>query len=93
MTPIEFLTWLVSSTGAIAAVSWIAERVPAWHKVKAEAKKWYLFGASAFVSIGAWTLLTYVPPETFAMLQEPFYIVTVLFMTLFFGEQFHKATK
>jgi len=93
MTPIEVLTWLVSASGAIAAISWIAERIPAWHKLKAEAKKWYLFGASAVVSIGAWALMTYVPAETFAALQEPFSIVAVLFATLFFGEGFHRLTK
>ena len=93
MSPNELLAWLMTSSGSIAAFSWIAEQFPKWHEVKAEVKKWYSFAGSAVIALSAWATVKFASPELLDAIYEPFSIIAGIFMIFFVGQVFHKATK
>ncbi len=47
---LTWFAWLTTSTGAGWLFSWIAEKIPAWHNVPAEAKK--IYSQVGIVAIG-----------------------------------------
>lgn len=75
MTLTDFLIWLGSSAGATAALSFIAERLPAFQDLSSSAKSYTMLIGSIVLAGVAYAVLTFVPPETLAALVPWFQIV------------------
>ena len=89
----EFLTWLLSSGGSSAVVSFILERVPAFQKLESEQKRWGFFLACVLVSVGSYLTLTYVPKEVLDQIAPFFALIATVFISVFTGSAFHKVDK
>ena len=88
----DFLVWL-SGAGGIIAVSYFAEK-SSWFQAKSsEAKQWLIFGASAVLAIGAYSVVTYVSPALLSQLAPFFTILSTLFASIFVGQAFHASSK
>jgi hypothetical protein len=89
----DFLVWLASGGGGIIAASWLLERW-AWFQAKtAEIKELILWGSSAFLAVGSYALVNYLPEASLAMIAPYFYIVSGIFVTVVIGKLFHKVDK
>lgn len=91
MTPVETLTWLASSTGAIMAFSFIAERIPAWGKLSTEQKDSYSFLGASLIGVLAWSGLAYIPADVLATITPPFIIISGVFALKFISNGVHKV--
>lgn len=89
----EFLVWLMSAVGATGAFSFIAEQFEGWHQLSPKVRYWVSVVASSLLGLGAWAVVTYVPPEVLESLRQPFLIVSSIVVTYFSGQAFHKVTK
>lgn len=87
----EFLTWLATGAGATAALSFIVERIPAWHGLASEVKRWIGFGGSAVIALGSYAVLTYVPVAVLAQIAPFFGVVAGVFVIWMAGLFAHKA--
>lgn len=72
----QFLIWLTTSAGYSGALSFIAERVPAFQKLSPTAKSWTHLGGSLAIALGAYAILTYVPPATLEAIKPIFLLVS-----------------
>lgn len=75
MTITDFLIWLGSSAGATAALSFIAERLPAFQALSSTAKSYTMLIGSILLAGVAYAVLTFVPSETLTALVPWFQIV------------------
>jgi len=89
----DFLRWLLTSAGSIAAVSWILERSKWFQSLISETKDYVIFGASALIGISAQLALTYLPADFITTVTPYFAIVASVFGTVFLGKAFHKVDK
>lgn len=90
---LEFLTWLFSGVGAIAVISYIAERSKWFNDLDTETKKTYKAVASTLVALAAYALSVYVPAEVWVVL-DPYWKVIVAVISLNYGvEVFHAFDK
>ena len=71
----DFLVFLASAGGASAALSFIAERLPAFQTLAAGTKALVHLGGSLLIALGAWAVLTYVPADQLAQLAPVFQVV------------------
>lgn len=74
MTIVQFLTFLASAGGASAALSFIAERIPAFQKLTSPNKALIHLCGSLSIALTAYAVLTYVPAETLSQLAPYFQI-------------------
>jgi hypothetical protein len=88
----EFLVWLTGA-GSIVAVSFLAERWPWFQTLAAEQKKMFMFGACIVLSLGAFAVRTFVPPEILAQLAPWFGVISSVFAAVFLSETFHAVDK
>lgn len=70
----DFLTWLASSVGASAALSFIAERIPGFTNLSSSAKSYIMLVGSVAVALIAYAIAQ-LPPETLDPLKPWFMIV------------------
>lgn len=89
----QALQWIVNSGGGIAIVSWIAERLPWFQSQTSQAKEYIFLGASVFISIVAYLVLTYVPAEILNQISPIFTILYGTFATLYLGKAAHLLDK
>lgn len=87
----QFLTWLGTAAGAAAALSFIAERIPAFQTLTAEVKGYIMLGGSAVLALGAYAVLTYVPPDTLAQLAPWFQVIYGVVAAWIANQVAHKA--
>lgn len=71
----QFLTWLGSAAGATAALSFIAERIPAFQSLTPQIKGYVMLGGSAALALIAYAVLTFVPPDQLAQLAPWFQVI------------------
>jgi len=89
----ELLTWIIYSGGAMLVASWILERIPAFQKLTAELKKYINMGVSSLLAIGGYLVISYVPAESFAVI-DPFVIIISGIVIAYSGQQaVHRITK
>lgn len=86
----DFLTFLASSAGASAALSFIAERIPAFQQLTAQQKGLTMLGGSLAIALAAYATLTYVPAETLAQLAPYFQIAYGVVGTWIANQLAHK---
>jgi hypothetical protein len=87
----DFLVWLASSAGATAALSFIAERIPAFTALTPNQKQYIHLGGSLVLSLAAYAVLTYVPAETLASLAPVFQVVYGVVVSWIANQVAHKA--
>lgn len=91
MTITEFLTWLGSASGATAALSFVAERLPAFKALSPTAKSYTMLIGSVAIAGVAYAVLTYTPPEVLAQM-VPWFQVVYGVVAAWIANQFaHKA--
>lgn len=71
----EFFVWLTTSGGAVALVSYISDKVPAFQELPSERKVVVQLTLSIVVALLAWAGMKYIPVEVIEFLAEPFAIV------------------
>lgn len=91
MTLTEFLTWLVSSAGASTALSFIAERLPAFQKLPASAKGYTMLVGSLVIAGLAYAVLHFTPPDMLAQLVPWFQIAYGVVGAWIANQLAHKA--
>ena len=90
---IDFLTWIVYGGGGAIAVSWILERM-AWYQEKpSNAKQNIYFGIVSAFTLIIYSIMTYVPADIIAVLSPWFGIIAVIFVNVYIGTGFHRASK
>ena len=93
MTLNEFLVWLASSGGASAVASWILERFPFYTALESAVKQWVYFFSCVVLTLASYLTLTYAPAAVLAQIAPYFYMVGILFVSVFLGTGFHKLDK
>ena len=89
----EFLTWLATGAGAVAAFSFLVELIPAWDLIDSSEKRVYSAAGSVVVAMLAFVGLQYIPADVIALV-DPYFKLIVGVLTIHFGGQvFHQATK
>jgi hypothetical protein len=90
---LDLLSWLIYSGGAILVASWVLDRIPAFNALAAEAQKYINMGVSIVLALGAFAVITYVPPAVFALL-DPWFKIAAGTVILYSAQQtVHQATK
>ena len=89
----EFLLWLGSASGASGVASFILERIPAFHKLASEAKQWVYFFVCLVLSVGSYSIITYVPADILEQIAPFFALVAAVFASVFLGSVFHQYDK
>lgn len=87
----EFLLWLVSAAGAGAVFSFVAERIPAFQRLTAQAKSYWVLAGSLALSLGAYAILAYVPPEVLDALKPWFQVAAGVVGTWLTTQLAHSA--
>ena len=87
----EFFTFLASSAGATAALSFIAERYAPFQKLQSGTKSLYMLVGSLVIAGTAYVVLTYVPPETLAQITPAFQLAYGIVGTWIANQVAHKA--
>jgi len=91
MTLPEFLTWLASAAGATVALSFVAERIPAFQQLTPEIKGYVMLGGSVALALAAYAVLALVPAELMAQLAPWFQIVYGVVAAWIANQVAHKA--
>lgn len=91
MTLPEFLTWLASAAGATVALSFVAERIPAFQALAPEVKSYVMLGGSVALALVAYAVLAFVPAETLAQLAPWFQVVYGVVGAWIANQMAHKA--
>lgn len=91
MDPTQFLTWLATSGGAAVALAFVTERLSAFQKLTPQNKQLVHFIGPIAISLVAYAVLTYVPPEVLAQIAPWFQIVYVAAGSWIAGQIGHKA--
>ena len=86
----EFLLYAATGVGASALLSFITERWPLFQTWSPEARAYFSLIGSVLIALGAWAVLTYVPPDTLEQLRTPFQIVAGV-VVAWLGNQFAHA--
>lgn len=71
----EFLVFLTTGAGAAAAISWLAERVPAFHRLTPGQRWWAQLVGSVAVSLLAFAVLQTIPAETLDQIAPWFAVI------------------
>lgn len=87
----EFLIWLGTSAGAGAALSFIAERIPAFNALTSTVKAYIHLLGSLALALAAYAVMTFVPAETLDALLPWFQIVAAGVGTWIVNQVAHKA--
>lgn len=85
----SFLIWLSSAGGAAAALSFIAERLPAFQKLTSGQKQAVHLGGSLAIALIAYAILTYVPPEMLEQIKPIFALVAAVVGSWITGQVAH----
>lgn len=93
MTLNEFLVWLASSGGASAVASWILERIPQYTALQSAIKQWVYFASCVVLTLASYLTLTYVPAEILSQIAPYFYMIGVIFASVFLGTGFHRIDR
>lgn len=93
MTLNEFLMWLFGNGGNVIVVSWVCERWPWFQSLTPDKKKMAYFLFAAVISCVSYGIITYVPENIMQELTVWFGLLYGTFISVFFGEMFHKETK
>lgn len=89
----DFLVWILNSGGAVIVMSWLCERW-VWFQAKAsDTKQMIFFILSAVLALSAYVILNYVPAAALSAVAPFWSILQGLFVTIFLGQMFHKASK
>lgn len=72
---LAFITWLATASGTAAAVSFIAERWPAFQQLEPRDKSIFMLVASALIAVISYGVMTYVPSEMLAQLEPVFKLI------------------
>ena len=75
MTIYEFLAWLTSAGGAAALLSFVLERIDAWHGLSSNVRAWITLAGTILIALGAYAVITYVPKDILDQLAPWFQIV------------------
>ncbi len=87
----DFLIWLTSAAGASAALSFIAERVPAFQRLSPAHKSLFHLAGSVALALAAYAILTYVPPDVLAQIAPVFQIVAAVVGSWLANQVAHRA--
>ena len=88
-----FLLWAASAAGSSIIGSFILEKLSWFQKLASESKRWVFFGVCSFLSVGAYSILTYAPAEFLSAVAPFFGLVATVFISVFAGEKYHEARK
>jgi len=88
MTISQFLVWLTAG-GAAVAVSWIAEKIPAFQSLSSAWKQIVMFIFSSVLGIGALYITNNVPPEVLAQYDGYFAVLVSTFGVYFLNQLAH----
>ena len=89
----SFISWIVYSGGALLIASWVLDRIPAFVALPSEAKKYINIAVSAFLALGFYAVLTYVPANILDAL-DPWFKVIAGLVAVYGGQQVvHRLTK
>ena len=88
----EFLIYLTTG-GSIIVVSWLAEKSAKFKELSKEVKEYIIYGASLLLSLGAYSVNTYVDPSVLEKLAPIFSIAATLFESVFLGQLYHFFAK
>lgn len=91
MTLPDFLTWLASAAGAAAALSFVAERIPAFTALAPDVKGYAMLIGSALLALAAYAVLAFVPAETLAQLAPWFQVIYGVAAAWIANQVAHKA--
>lgn len=86
----DFLIWLASSSGAGVGASFILARIAWYVALPAEKKQWWFFGVCSVLSIGSYSVITYVPPEILSQIAPFFALLASAFAATFIGQAFNR---
>lgn len=87
----QFLTWLASAAGAAAALSFVAERVPAFQQLSADLKGYVMLAGSILLALAAYAVLTFVPADQLAQLAPWFQVLYGVVAAWIANQVAHKA--
>lgn len=91
MDLVQFLTWLASSAGAAGALSFIAERIPAFQALAPARKSLVHLAGSVILALAAYSILTYAPPEWLAAAAPWFQVVYGVVYTWIANQVLHRV--
>lgn len=74
----QFLIWLTTSAGYSGALSFIAERIPAFQKLSPGAKSFVHLAGSLAIVLTAYAVMTYVPKETLEAVKPIFLLMSTV---------------
>jgi uncharacterized membrane protein YfcA len=85
----SFFTWVMTSAGASALMSFIAEQIPAFKAMSSKAKWWAMLLGSVVLALISWACMTYIPAETLKQLDAPFKMVAAIVISYLANQAFH----
>lgn len=89
----DLLSWVIYSGGAILFASWLLDKIPAFGSFSPALKRLVNQAVSVVLALAAYAIITYVPPEVFALL-NPWFTVAFGTILLYGGQQvIHGLTK
>jgi len=91
MSLVQFLTWLTTSGGCSAALSFVAERVPRFQALTSEQKSYVHLGGSLAIALASYAVLTYVPQPALDQITPWFLLAAGVFGTWITNQLAHKA--
>ena len=86
MTIYEFLAWLTSAGGAAALLSFVLERIDAWHTLPSNTRSWLTLAGTVAVALLSYAILTYVPEYILDTL-APWFQITAACVTAWLASQ------
>lgn len=89
----DFLAWAATSGGAAAILSIVLERIPAYQALGATKKSYIFLAGTILLSLGAWAMLTYCPPDILAQLATPAQIIGGCIAAWLAGQGAHGVDK
>jgi hypothetical protein len=89
----ELVKWLVYSGGAVLVVSWLLDRFPWFLRQVSQVKYWIAMICSVIASLACYALLTYMPAETWKLLDPWFLITSGTIASYSVMQIYHRITK
>lgn len=93
MELLEFLVWVSTGGGAMAIVSWVAERSVRFQELSPNLKLTLMIVLSIVFGLGAKLLIDFVPTEYFSVLADYFKIVYGILFVFVANQTAHKLNK